>query len=76
MVPVATPDLRLCERLQLRIWTAIEGFALSALPRGPLRRRLLARVDRGFERIQRERGHGHGQGATHSADDPHDRDGF
>ncbi len=76
MVPVATPELRLCERLQLRIWAAIEGFALSALPRGPLRRRLLARVDRGFERIQRKGGNGHRQGAKKSSVDVHhDRDG-
>jgi len=43
--------LRLGQRFRLRVVVAIEDFALSAIPRGSLRRRLLDRVDREFQRI-------------------------
>jgi len=37
--------------LRLRVVEAVEDFALSAIPRGALRRQLLLRVDREFQRI-------------------------
>ena len=49
-------SLGLRERWKLRVLDAIEEFALAALPRGPLRKRLLYHVDRGFDGMLRDRG--------------------
>ena len=46
-----TPLLRVGRRLRLRVVEAVEDFALSAIPRGTLRRQLLERVDRELQRI-------------------------
>ena len=43
--------LRLGQRFKLRVVAAVEDFVLWAIPRGALRRQLLVRVDRGFQRI-------------------------
>lgn len=51
MNPANVPMLRLGQRFKLRVVAAVEDFALSAIPRGALRRQLLVRVDRGFQRI-------------------------
>ncbi len=45
------PRLRLGQRFKLRVVAAVENFALSAIPRGALRKLLLVRVDRGFQHI-------------------------
>jgi hypothetical protein len=42
--------LRLGERFRVRMLEALEEFALSALPHGPLRRWLLEWVERQFAR--------------------------
>lgn len=47
--------IRWSERLRAVMLDAMEGFALSVLPRGRLRKRVLARVDRGFARIRQRR---------------------
>jgi len=57
MNPTATAGLRLWARFCLSALGAIEGFALSLLPRGPLRKRALRWVDRRFERIRRKQNH-------------------
>ena len=51
MVNASTARLHVGERIRLRMLEAVEEFALSAVPRGPLRRQLLEQVDRGFARI-------------------------
>jgi hypothetical protein len=45
------PRLSIGERLRLRTVEAVEEFALSAIPHGTLRRRLLDWVEREIERI-------------------------
>ena len=40
------PSLRLAQRLRLRLAEAVEDVALSAIPRGALRKQLLEQVDR------------------------------
>jgi hypothetical protein len=46
--------LMIRERIQTRLLELLEWFALSAVPRGTLRKRLLRRVDRGFARLHRQ----------------------
>ena len=41
------------DRLIIRLLGAIERFALSVLPRGPMRKRLLGRVDRALKQMHR-----------------------
>jgi hypothetical protein len=43
-------ELRLGERFRVRMLEVLEEFALSAVPRGPLRRQLLEWVDHQFAR--------------------------
>jgi hypothetical protein len=45
------PVLR--ERIIAWLLETLEWFALSVIPRGPLRKRLLGRVDRAFARMHR-----------------------
>jgi hypothetical protein len=49
------------DRLIIRLLSVIERFALSVLPRGPMRKRLLERVDRALRQMHRARcgGMGH-----------------
>ena len=46
------PVLR--ERVTAGLLETLEWFALSLLPRGPLRKRLLGLVDRAFARMHRQ----------------------
>lgn len=52
MNSAGTARLPLGERLRLWAVESVEELALSAIPRGTLRRRLLDWVDREFERIE------------------------
>ena len=50
--PTRPPVLR--ERIIAGLLGILEWFALSVLPRGPRRRRLLGLVDRAFARMHRQ----------------------
>jgi hypothetical protein len=50
--PTRPPVLR--ERIIAGLLGILEGFALSVLPRRPLRKRLLGLVDRAFARMHRQ----------------------
>ena len=50
---VSRPSV-LRERIQARLLGLLEWFALRVLPRGTLRKRLLAQVDRGFAHLHRQ----------------------
>jgi hypothetical protein len=50
--PTRPPVLR--ERMIAELLEIVERLALSLLPRGPLRRRLLGVVDRAFARMHRQ----------------------
>jgi hypothetical protein len=52
MNSAGTASLSLGKRLKLRVVEAVEEFALSAIPHGTLRRRLLDWVEQEFERIE------------------------
>jgi hypothetical protein len=52
---------RLGDRMIIRLLDTIERLALSVLPRGPLRKRLLERVDRTLKQMHRDRCGGMGQ---------------
>jgi hypothetical protein len=51
MTHARTGPLGLRERTVARLWEILEWFALSILPRGPLRRRVIARVDQALARM-------------------------
>jgi hypothetical protein len=46
---------RLRERVSLWLLVEIERIALSVLPRGPVRKRVLARVNRALAQMQQHR---------------------
>jgi hypothetical protein len=52
---------RLGDRLIIRLLDMIERLALSVLPRGLLRKRLLERVDRALKQMHRDRCGGSGE---------------
>jgi hypothetical protein len=54
MSHIAMRPPRLRERITMWLLEAIERCAYSVLPRGPLRRRILHRVDAAFERLYLE----------------------
>lgn len=54
MTHAPTRPMGLRERMFARLWEILEWFALSILPRGPLRRRVIARVDRALARMHRK----------------------
>jgi hypothetical protein len=49
------------DRLNIRLLDMIERLALSVLPRGPLRKYLLERVDRALKQMHRDRCGGMGE---------------
>jgi uncharacterized protein len=46
MTHASTQPPRLRDRAMAQLWGRVEWFALAILPRGPLRKRVIARVDR------------------------------
>jgi hypothetical protein len=50
----AARSLRLRERVAIWLLVEIERIALSVLPRGPVRKRLLARVNRALAQMHLE----------------------
>jgi hypothetical protein len=59
----ATRSPQLHERVALWLLVMIERIAVSALPRGPVRKRVLARVDRALARMHLENCGKDGRGA-------------
>ena len=59
----ATRSPQLRERVVLWLLVMIERIALSALPRGPVRKRVLARVQRALARMHLENCGQDGRGA-------------